>query len=80
MVLEIEYMMEYKHPGLPVTEDCWLQRKSADSAVRTGKRQLFHVSLPLLRCSLIPPVVPAPMRFCRTVEPPVTGYRGLIHL
>ena len=46
----------------------------------TGRRQLFHISLPLLRCSLFRPVVPAPMSFRRTVEPPGTGYRGLLHL
>ena len=31
-------MMEYQHPGLPVTEDCWLQRKSADSTVMDRKK------------------------------------------
>ena len=31
--LEVEYMMQYQDPGLLVTEDCWLQRKSADSTV-----------------------------------------------
>ena len=24
MALEVEYMMEYQHPGLLVTDDCWL--------------------------------------------------------
>ena len=33
MSLEVEYMMEYQYPDLLVTEDCWLQRKSADSTV-----------------------------------------------
>ena len=35
MALEVEYMMEYQHPSVPVTEDSWLQRKSADSADST---------------------------------------------
>ena len=30
--IEVDYMMEYQHPSLSVTEDCWLQRKSADSS------------------------------------------------
>ena len=38
MALEVEYMMGYQHPGLPVTEDCWLQRKSADSTVMDRKK------------------------------------------
>ena len=38
MALEVEYTMEYQHPGLPVTEDCWLQRKSADSPVMDRKK------------------------------------------
>ena len=46
----------------------------------TGRRQLFHISLPLLRCSLICQVLPAPMSFRRTVGPTVTGYRALRHL
>ena len=41
----------------------------------TGRRHLFHISLPLLRCSLIRPVLPVPVSFRRTVEPPGTGYR-----
>ena len=41
---------------------------------------MFHISLPLLRCSLIRPVLPASMTFFRTVEPPGTSYRGLLHL
>ena len=80
MALEVEYMMGYQDPGLPVKEDCWLQRKSADSTVMDRRRQLFHISLPLLRCSLIRPVLPAPMSFRRTVEPPGTSYRRLLHL
>ena len=31
-------MMEYQHSGLPVTEDCWLQRKSAYSTVIDRKK------------------------------------------
>ena len=37
MAVEVEYM-EYQHPDLLVTEDCWLQRKSADSAVMDRKK------------------------------------------
>ena len=36
--LEVEYMMGYQHPGLPVTEDYWLLRKSADSTVMERKK------------------------------------------
>ena len=46
----------------------------------TGRRHLFHIILPLLRHSLIHPVLPAPMSFRRTVEPPGTYYRALLHL
>ena len=73
-------MMEYQHPGLPVTVDCWLQRKSADSTVMDRKKAVLHISLPLLRRSLIRPVLPAPMSIHRTVDPPGTGYRALLHL
>ena len=38
MALEVEYMMEYQYPDLLVTEDCWLQRKSADSTVVDRKK------------------------------------------
>ena len=38
MALEVEYMMKYQHPGLLVTEDCWLQRKPADSTVLDRKK------------------------------------------
>ena len=38
MALEVEYMMKYQDPGLPATEDCWLQRKSADSTVMDMKK------------------------------------------
>ena len=38
MALEVEYMMGHQHPGLPVTEECWLQRKSADSTVMDRKK------------------------------------------
>ena len=38
MALEVEYMMEYQYPGLPVTEGGWLQRKSADSTVIDRKK------------------------------------------
>ena len=34
-------------------------------------------SLPLLRRSVIRPVLPDPLSFHRTMEPPQTGYRGL---
>ena len=74
MALEVEYMMEYQYPDLLVTENMPIPQ------LRTGRRQLFHISLPLLRCSLVHPVLPAPMSFRRTVEPPGTGYRGLLHL
>ena len=36
--LEVEYMMELQYPDLLVTEDCWLQRKSADSTVMYRKK------------------------------------------
>ena len=38
MALEVEYMMEYQYPGLLITEDCFLQRKSADSTVMERKK------------------------------------------
>ena len=38
MTLEVEYVMEYQHGGPPVTQDCWLQRKSADSTVMDRKQ------------------------------------------
>ena len=37
---EVEYMMEYQYPDLLVTEDCWLQRKSADSTVMDRKKAI----------------------------------------
>ena len=40
----------------------------------------FHMSLPLQRNSSVHPVLPTPMSLCRTVEPPGTGYRALLHL
>ena len=38
-----EYMMKYQYPDLLVTEDCWLQRKSADSTV-TERKKAVNVS------------------------------------
>ena len=38
MALEVEYMMGYQDLGLLVTEDCWLQRKYADSTVMDRKK------------------------------------------
>ena len=38
MALKVEYVMEYQDPGLLVTEDCWLRRKSADSTVMDRKK------------------------------------------
>ena len=38
MALEVEYMMEYQYPDLLVTEDCWLQRKSADYTVMDRRK------------------------------------------
>ena len=77
MALEVEYMMAYQYPDLLVTEKI----KSADSTVTDRKKAVFfYISLPLLRCSLIRSVLPAPMSFCRTVEPTGTGYRALLHL
>ena len=72
-------MIEYQYPDLLVTEDCWFQRKSADSTVMGRKKAVVSYK-PLLRCSLIRPVLPAPMSFCRTVEPTGSGYRALLHL
>ena len=40
MALEVEYMMGYLYPDLLVTDDCWLQRKSADSIVMDRKKAL----------------------------------------
>ena len=31
-------MIEYQYPDLLVTDDCWLQRKSADSTVLDRKK------------------------------------------
>ena len=31
-------MIEYQYPDLLVTEDCWLQKKSADSTVMDMKK------------------------------------------
>ena len=64
MALEVEYMMEYQHPGLLVTEDCWLQRKSADFTVMDRKKAVVSYKPTLLRRSLIHPVMPAPMSLC----------------
>ena len=33
-------MMEYQHPGLLVTEDCWLHKKPADSTIMDRKKVL----------------------------------------
>ena len=38
MALEVEYMMQYQYPDLPIIEDCWLQRKSADFTVMDRKK------------------------------------------
>ena len=38
MALEVDYMMECQHPGLLVTDDCRLQKKSADSTVMDRKK------------------------------------------
>ena len=38
MALQVEYMIEYQHPDLLVTEDCWLLRKSDDSTVIDRKK------------------------------------------
>ena len=40
MALQVEYMMEYQHPGLLVTADCLLQRKTADSTVMDRKKAI----------------------------------------
>ena len=56
-------MMGYQHPGLPVTEDCWLRRKSADSTVMDRKKAVVLYKPTLLRCSLFHPVLPPPMSF-----------------
>ena len=60
-------------PVWPITENGWLQRESADSTTRDRKKAVFHISLPLLRSSPIHPVLPAPVSFYRTVEPPRTS-------
>ena len=38
MAVEVEYMIQYQQPGLLVTEDCWLQRKSDDFTVMDRKK------------------------------------------
>ena len=38
MALEVEYMMVYQHPGSLLTEDSWIQRKSANSTVMDRKK------------------------------------------
>ena len=38
MALEVEYMLEYQYTDLLVTEDCWLQKKSADSTIMDRKK------------------------------------------
>ena len=38
IALEVEYKIEYQDPGLLVTEDCWLQGKSADSTIMDRKK------------------------------------------
>ena len=45
MALEVEYTMEYQYPDLLVTEDCWLQRKSADSTVMDRKKAVVSYKL-----------------------------------
>ena len=45
MALEVEYMMEYQDPALLVTEDCLLQRKSADSTVMDRKKAVVSYKL-----------------------------------
>ena len=86
MALEVEYMMQYQDPVLLVTEDYWIKRlvgyreNLLIPQLWMGRRQLFHISLPLLRRSLIRPVLAAPLSFRRAVEPPGTGYRALLHL
>ena len=59
--------------------DCWLQRKAAEPPLWTGRR-LLHMSLSLLRSSSVHPVLPTPVSLCRTVEPPGTGYKALLHV
>ena len=79
MALEVEYMMEYQHPGL-TSRIVGYRENLLIPQLLTGRRHLFHISLPLLRRSLIRPVLPAPMSSRRTVEPPGMGYRALLHL
>ena len=45
MALEVEYMMEYLDPGLLITEDCWLQRKSVDFTVIYRKKAVVSYKL-----------------------------------
>ena len=77
MALEVEYMMEYQYPDLLVIG---YRENLLIPQLWTRRRQLFDISLPLLRCSLICPVLPGPMSFRRTVEPTGTGSRALLHL
>ena len=72
--------LEEKHQpaGLPVTDIVGC-RGILNPPLRAGRRQL-HMSLSLLRSSLIHPVLPTPVSFCITVDPPGTSYRALLHL
>ena len=65
------------HDGVPASRLTGYRENLLIPQLWTGRRQLFHISLLLLRHSLIHPVLPGPMNFCRTIEPPGIGYRGL---
>ena len=74
------FVTERHHPtGLTSYRACWLQRKAAEPPLWTGKSQL-NMSISLLRSSSVHPVLPPPVSLCRTVEPPGTGYRALLHI
>ena len=44
--VEIEYIMEYQLPGLLVTDDCWLQKKSAGYTVMDKKAVVSYKPTP----------------------------------
>ena len=67
-LLQGPFLVHYESPVRGQNQDCY-------------KMHSFIISfIHCLRCSLIRLVLPAPMSFRRTVEPPGTGYGGSLHL
>ena len=81
-------MMEYQHPGLPVTEYCWLQRKSADSKVMDRKKAVVSYKPAPAETWSNSPSSASSYEFSqncgatrnRLQRIAGTGYRGLLHL